>query len=78
MNEPAVPVIAKANAPAPFMSEVEDDEMAAESEESLFFASSPASMANNGSPAAKAPAVAAIPEPDFGDGFSSGFGHREP
>jgi cell division protein FtsZ len=78
MNEPAVPVVAKANAPAPFMSEVEDDEMAAESEESLFFASSPASMANNGSLAAKAPAVAAIPEPDFGDGFSSGFGHREP
>jgi cell division protein FtsZ len=78
MNEPAVPVGAKVNTPAPFMSEMEDDEIVAESEESLFFASSPASMASNGSPAAKAPEVAAIPEPDFDDDFSSGFGHREP
>jgi cell division protein FtsZ len=78
MNEPAAPVVAKANAPAPFMSEMEDDDMAAESDNAVFFASSPASMTSNGSPAAKAPDVAAIPEPDFDDGFSSGFGHREP
>jgi len=77
MNEPAVPVVAKVNAPAPFMSEMEDVEMAAESEESLFFASSPASMAGHGIPAAKTPDVAPIPEPDFDD-FSSGFCNREP
>jgi cell division protein FtsZ len=78
MSEPAVPVVAKANAPAPFMSEAEDDEMAAESDDATFFASSPASKTGHGSAAAKAPEVAPIPEPDFDDDFSSGFGHREP
>jgi hypothetical protein len=77
MSEPAAPVVAKVNAPAPFMSEVED-EMAAESDTATFFASSPVAMSGNMSLAAKEPDVAAIPEPDFDDDFSSGFGHREP
>ena len=72
------PMAAKANAPAPFMSEVEDDEMATESDHPTFFASSPAVMAGQGAAAAKTPDIAAIPEPDFDDDFSSGFGHREP
>jgi cell division protein FtsZ len=79
MDEPPVPVVAKANAPAPFMSEVEDEGINdAESDDAVFFASSPASMAGKGGSAAKAPAAKAIPEPDFDDDFSSGFGGREP
>ncbi|MGD0632467.1 MAG: cell division protein FtsZ [Terracidiphilus sp.] len=78
MSEPAVPVVAKVNAPAPFMSDLEDDEMVAESDSATFFASSPASMAGHGSQTAKVLVPDAIPEPDFDDDFSSGFGNREP
>jgi cell division protein FtsZ len=90
MNEPAAPVIAKPPAPARFLSEMEDGEMveAAKSEEPVFFASSPASVAGKGAVAGKASASAktkdpeVIPEPEFdsqfGSGFDSGFGREEP
>jgi cell division protein FtsZ len=90
MNEPAVPVLAKANAPAPFLSEVEDDGTveAAQSGEPVFFASSAPAAAGKSPVAGKASAAAkagegeVIPEPDFdnqfGSGFDSGFGAGEP
>jgi cell division protein FtsZ len=82
MNEPAAPVIAviKADAPAPFLSEVEDE--AEESDESYFFASSSGSAAAKESIAPKAPEGKmnreSVPEPRFDSGFDSGFGSRQP
>jgi cell division protein FtsZ len=54
MKEPAVPVVAKANAPAPFLSDVEDDEIVAvaKAEEPVFFASAVPSVAGTGAVAA--------------------------
>jgi cell division protein FtsZ len=84
MNEPAVPVVAKASAPAPFLSEVEDDETgkAAQAGEPVFFASSAPAFAGEASAAAKAKEGEVIPEPEFdsqfGSGFDSGFGAGEP
>ena len=82
MNEPAAPVIAvaKADAPAPFLSDVEDE--AEESDESYFFASSSGSAAAKESVAPKAPEGKmkreSVPEPRFDSGFDSGFGSRQP
>ena len=82
LNEPAAPVIAaaKADAPAPFLSEVEDE--AEESDESYFFASSSGAAAGKGAVAPKAPegkmTREAIPQPGFDSGFDSGFGSRQP
>jgi cell division protein FtsZ len=82
MNEPAVPVIAavKADAPAPFLSEVEDE--AEESDESYFFASSSGAAAGKAGVAPKAPegkmTREAIAQPGFEPGFDSGFGARQP
>jgi cell division protein FtsZ len=82
MNEPAAPVIAvvKADAPAPFLSEVEDE--AEESDESYFFASSSGSAAAKEGVAPKAPEGKmnreAVSEPRFDSGFDSGFGSRQP
>ena len=78
MSEPSAPVIARADAPAPFLSDVEDDE-ADDSGGSNFFASSSGSAAGKGAAVApKAPESKAmreaIPEPRF----DSGFGEREP
>jgi len=84
MNEPAVPVVAKANTPAPFLSEVEDDGTveAAQSGEPVFFASSAPAVAGKASAAAKVKEGEVIPEPEFdnpfGSGFDSGFGAGEP
>jgi cell division protein FtsZ len=84
MNEPAVPVVAKANAPAPFLSEMEDDETvgAAQSGEPVFFASSAPAVAGRAGAAAKVKEGEVIPEPEFdsqfGSGFDSGFGAKEP
>jgi cell division protein FtsZ len=84
MNEPAVPVVAKANTPAPFLSEVEDDGTveAAQSDEPVFFASSAPAVAGKASAAAKAREGEVIREPEFdnpfGSGFDSGFGAGEP
>jgi len=82
MNEPAAPVIAvaKADAPAPFLSDVEDE--AEESDESYFFASSSGSAAAKESVAPRAPEGKmnreSVPEPRFDSGFDSGFGSRQP
>ncbi|HEY1901340.1 MAG TPA: cell division protein FtsZ [Terracidiphilus sp.] len=83
MNEPAVPVVAKAPAPAPFLSEVEEDESdTAESDEAFFFASSTASTVGKVSVSAKATQAPVIPEPlfepDFGSGFVAGRAKGEP
>jgi len=82
MNEPAAPVIAvaKADAPAPFLSDVEDE--AEESDESYFFASSSGSAAAKEGVAPRAPEGKmnreSVPEPRFDSGFDSGFGSRQP
>ena len=79
MNEPAVPVVAKAAAPAPFLSQEEDGAAdAEESEEDYFFASSAPSMGSNAGVAAHAMSPDAIPEPEFDPVFGSGFPSREP
>jgi len=77
MSEPATPAVAKADAPAPFLSDVEDDE-ADDSGGSNFFASSSGSAAGKASAAPRAAESKAmreaVPEPRF----DSGFGEREP
>src|SRR5580658_2347759 len=84
MNEPAVSVVAKADAPAPFLSEGEEDETAeaAKVGEPVFFASSVPAVAGKASAAAKVKEGEVIPEPEFdsqfGSGFESGFGGEEP
>jgi hypothetical protein len=84
MHEPAPPVVAKANVPAPFLSEVEDEETtgAAESDNAFSFSSSNMSAAGKGSVAARAKDAEIIPEPEFDNefasGFDSGFGVGEP
>ena len=84
MNEPAVPVVAKANAPAPFLSEVEDNGTveAAQSGEPVFAVSSAPFVAGKASVVARAREAELIPEPEFdhqfGSGFDSGFGAKEP
>jgi cell division protein FtsZ len=76
MNEPAVPVAAKAQAPAPFLSQMEEDGTAdaEESEEAIFFASSAPSIGSK----ARGKNPNAIPEPEFDPVFGSGFPGREP
>jgi cell division protein FtsZ len=78
MNEPAPKVVPKAPAPAPFLSQVEDDETveAEESDEAYFFASSVPAGGGNAAP--KSPAVKVIPEPVFSPEFDSDFGNHEP
>jgi hypothetical protein len=83
MNEPATPVVAKANAPAPFLSQVEDDETAgaAESDRAYSLSSSNTSAAGKVSVAARAKDAEVVPEPEFDNefasGFDSGFGRGE-
>jgi cell division protein FtsZ len=71
MNEPAVPVVAKAAAPAPFLSQMEEGGTAdaEESEEAFFFASSAPSTGSNAGAAAQSHS---IPEPEFDPVFASG------
>jgi cell division protein FtsZ len=77
MNEPAVPMVAKAAAPAPFLSQEEDATAdAEESEEDYFFASSVPSTGSNAGAAAHAMSPDAIPEPEFDPVFGSGFPPR--
>jgi cell division protein FtsZ len=80
MNEPAAPVVAKASAPAPFLSEVETEEMvAAVKSPEPVFATSPAPAASSKTSAASRTKQAeAIPEPEFDSQFDSGFGAEEP
>jgi cell division protein FtsZ len=77
MSEPATPAVAKADAPAPFLSDVEDDE-ADDSGGSNFFASSSGSAAGKGTAAPKAPESKAKREAIPELRFDSGFGEREP
>jgi len=72
MNEPAVPVVAKA--PAPFLSQMEEGGTAdaEESEEAFFFASSAPSIGSNAGAAAHAMQTHSIPEPEFDPVFGSG------
>ena len=78
MDEPAAPVVAKAPAPATFLSEAEDEEAAEaeESEDAFFFASSSAAIASTGSIASPAINKEVIPEPKFDSDFDSGFGQE--
>jgi hypothetical protein len=80
MNEAAVPVIAKASIPAPFLSQAEDEETVetAETGESFFFASSTPAVASKVSVATKPKDAVVIPEPEFDNQFGSGFGSGEP
>jgi cell division protein FtsZ len=65
----------KANAPAPFLSQVDGDERFEESDKEFFFSSTPL-IATNGSHAASAAAKSI--ESEFDAQFGSGFGTREP
>jgi cell division protein FtsZ len=80
MHEAAVPVVAKAQTPAPFLSQVNGDE-ADEADEGFFFASTP-SVASNGNHAAQVASADAARSPEFDSQFGSGFGtgseSREP
>jgi cell division protein FtsZ len=76
MNEPAVPVVAKADAPAPFLSDVEDE--ADESNQSYFFGSSSGSAASKAAVASKTPENKMTREVVAEPPFESGFGSREP
>jgi cell division protein FtsZ len=71
MNEPVVPVVAKA--PAPFLSQMEEGGTAdaEESEEAFFFASSAPSIGSNAGAAAHAMQSHSIPEPEFDPVFGS-------
>jgi cell division protein FtsZ len=71
MNEPVVPVVAKA--PAPFLSQMEEGGAAdaEESEEAFFFASSAPSIGSNAGAAAHAMQSHSIPEPEFDPVFGS-------
>jgi len=73
MKEQTPPAAPKAPAPAPFLSQAEDD--ADDSEGAYFFASSAAASGVNAAP--KAPTVKVIPEPVFAPEFDSDFGPRE-
>ena len=83
MNEPAAAAVAKTPAPAPFLSEVEGEEMAvpAKLPEPVFAASSVATVSSVASVAVRVQEAEAIPEPEFDSqfdsGFDSGFGPEE-
>jgi cell division protein FtsZ len=85
MDEPAVPIVTKAAAPATFLSEEEDesaDDAPDDSEDTFFFgSSSPATRSNPGAstPAAVAePVVASVAAPDFGSQFGTRFETEAP
>ena len=88
MNERPAPAPAKPNAPPPFLSEVDGDETADESEAAFFFSSSPAGAGPGSGSAAGGAAkgrtnggvavTEAASAADFGAQFGSGFGTREP
>jgi cell division protein FtsZ len=83
MDEPApvpVPVVAKAAAPAPFLSQVEDGEMAEEdeSDNGYFFGSSSPALPANTAVAGAAAKVEVISEPRFDPDFESEFGAGKP
>jgi cell division protein FtsZ len=75
MGESAAAVAKKADAPAPFLSEVDGDETFEESEKEFFFSSKPL-VATNGKHAAGVAAASLGSE--FDAQFGSGFGTREP
>ena len=78
--ESAVPV-AKAEAPARFLSQVDGDDVEAEPED-FFFSSTPAVAAPTASSNGHRPGSAPVPASElgsqFGSGFGSGSGLREP
>jgi cell division protein FtsZ len=77
MNEAAAPVQAKADAPAPFLSQVEADESADDADEAFFFSSTASHSSNGSHVAAEAVSVADFSS-QFGSGFGTGSGTREP
>jgi len=86
MNEPAapktaapVPVVAQTPPPAPFLSEMEDDETVEdESENGFFFGSAVASSTPEPTVAARTYAPEPLPEPEFDPEFSPRFVADEP
>lgn len=70
VNEAAALAVAKAQTPAPFLSQVDGDE-ADEADEGFFFSSTP-SVAGIGNHAAQVAATEAARSPEYGSQFGSG------
>ncbi len=74
LNEPEVPVVTRAAAPAQFLSEVEDETMEGDNEEAFFSGSSNSATASQ---VASPPVLEAISTHRFDPDFDAGFPDRE-
>jgi cell division protein FtsZ len=75
LNEPEVPVVTRAAAPAQFLTEVEDETMEGDNEEAFFSGSSNSATASQ---VASPPVLEAISTHRFDPDFDAGFPDREP